>query len=198
MTRGTLVVVWLLAGYAGGGRLASSQSPRGGVTRLGAADAYGPGITTVSAGQVQFTLARPAHVIVLRVAQDGGIEPILPRAGEPTQYEAGLHGVEGPPLDATGGSPVHEPVLRSAEALARAGRRAPPPGADLGDSVSTPPAFWLVIVSDVATNASEVRTRLQAMKLEFPSVKAELEALPKALVAKRAGSWAAYYAPAGR
>ena len=137
MTRGTLVVVWLLAGYAGGGRLASSQSPRGGVTRLGAADAYGPGITTVSAGQVQFTLAR-------------------------------------------------------------AGRRAPPPGADLGDSVSTPPAFWLVIVSDVATNASEVRTRLQAMKLEFPSVKAELEALPKALVAKRAGSWAAYYAPAGR
>src|SRR5207248_6171472 len=114
MTRGTLVVVWLLAGYGGGGRLASSQSPRGGVTRLGAADAYGPGITTVSAGQVQFTLARPAHVIVLRVAQDGGIEPILPRAGEPTQYEAGLHGVEGPPLHSNGGAPVHEPAVQQA------------------------------------------------------------------------------------
>src|SRR2546421_8509350 len=148
MTRPTLLVACLLAGYAG--RFASSQSPRGGVTRLGAADAYGPGITTVSAGQVQFTLARPAHVIVLRVAQDGGIEPIIPRAGEPTQYEAGLHGVEGPPLDATGGAPVHEPGLRSPEALARAGRRAAPPGAGLGDSGSTPPAFWLVIGSDVA------------------------------------------------
>src|SRR5438874_12371386 len=108
MTRGTLVVVWLLAGYAGGGRLASSQSPRGGVTRLGAADAYGPGITAVSAGEVQFTLVRPAHVIVLRVGQDGGIEPIAPRAGEPTQYDAGLHGVEGPPPDDARGSPVHE------------------------------------------------------------------------------------------
>src|SRR6266700_2629709 len=133
MTRPTLVVACLLAGYAG--RFASSQSPRGGVTRLGAADAYGPGITAVSAGQVQFTLVRPAYVIVLRVGQDGGIEPIAPRAGEPTQYDAG-------------GSPVHEPVLRSAEALARAGRRAPPPGADLGDSVVTPKAFWLVVVSD--------------------------------------------------
>src|SRR5207253_2356097 len=48
MTRPTLVVACLLAGYAG--RFASSQSPRGGVTRLGAADAYGPGITAVSAG----------------------------------------------------------------------------------------------------------------------------------------------------
>src|SRR5437763_14183606 len=103
MTRGTLVVVWLLAGYAGGGRLASSQSPRGGVTRLGAADAYGPGITAVSAGRVQFTLARPADVLVLRVGQDGGIEPITPRAGEPTQHDAGLDGVEGPPRDAAPG-----------------------------------------------------------------------------------------------
>ncbi len=196
MTRPTLVVACLLAGYAG--RFALSQSPRGGVTRLGAADAYGPGITAVSAGQVQFTLVRPAYVIVLRVGQDGGIEPIAPRAGEPTQYDAGLHGVEGAPPDDARGSPVHEPVLRSAEALARAGRRAPPPGADLGDSVVTPKAFWLVVVSDVATSASEVRARLQAMKLEFPSVKAELEALPNALVGKRAGSWAAYYAPAGR
>ena len=196
MTRPTLLVACLLAGYAG--RFASSQSPRGGVTRLGAADAYGPGITAVSAGRVQFTLARPAHVIVLRVGQDGGIEPITPRAGEPTQYDAGLHSVEGPSLDDAPGLLVHEPVLRSAEALARAGRRAPPPGADLGDSVVTPKAFWLVVVSDVATSASEVRARLQAMTLDFSSVKAELEALPKALVGKRAGSWAAYYAPAGR
>src|SRR2546423_13271378 len=104
MTRGTLVVVGVLAGYAG--RLASSQSPRGGVTRLGAADAYGPGITTVSAGQVEVTLARPAHVIVLRVAQDGGHEPIIPRAGEPTQYEGRLPRAGGPPPDATGGPAV--------------------------------------------------------------------------------------------
>src|SRR6266516_2467851 len=87
MTRPTLVVACLLAGYAG--RFASSQSSRGGGTRLGAADAYGPGITAVSAGQVHFTLVRPAYVIVLRVGQDGGIEPIAPRAGEPTQYDAG-------------------------------------------------------------------------------------------------------------
>src|SRR5437660_5719033 len=103
MTGGTVVVVGLLAGYAGGGRLASSQSPRGGVTRLGAADAYGPGITAVSAGRVQFTLARPADVIVLRVGQDGGIEPITARAGEATPDDDGLHGDEGPPLDDTPG-----------------------------------------------------------------------------------------------
>src|SRR5207253_1365417 len=66
--------------------------------------------------------------------------------------------------------------------------------ADAGDSVVTPKAFWLVVVSDVATSASEVRAQLQAMKLDFSSVKAELEALPKALVGNRAGSWAAYYA----
>jgi hypothetical protein len=33
------------------------------------------------------------------------------------------------------------------------------------------------------------------MKLEFASVKAELQALPRARVAKRAATWAAYYAP---
>jgi len=44
--------------------------------------------------------------------------------------------------------------------------------------------FWLIHLMSVNG----------AMKLEFPSVKAELEALPKALVGKRAGSWAAYYA----
>jgi hypothetical protein len=193
MTQRTLVVTCLLVVCAG--RVASGQSPRPErVTRLGAADAFGPGITAVSAGGVQFQLARPAHVIVLRVGQDGSIEPIVPRAGEPTQYDIGLHGVAGPPLDEARASPVREPVLRSAEALARTGRRAPPPGADLGDSVITPHAFWLVVVSDVATSASEVRARLQAMKLDFSSVKAELEALPKALVGKRAGSWAAYYA----
>src|SRR5436190_24196674 len=127
MTRPTVVVACLLAGYAG--RFASSQSPRGGVSRLGAAEAYGPGITAVSAGQVQFTPGRPAHVIVLRVGQDGGFEPIAPRSGAPTQYDAGLHSTEGPSLDDAPGLLVHEPVLRSAEALARAGRRAPPPGA---------------------------------------------------------------------
>src|SRR5439155_19238104 len=153
MTRPTLLVACLLAGYAG--RFASSQSPRGGVTRLGAADAYGPGITAVSAGRVQFTLARPADAVVLRVGQDGGVEPITPRAGEPTQYDAGLHGVEGPPLDDAPGSLVREPVLRSAEALARAGRGAPPPGGGLGSSVTTAPAFGLVNVFDIATWARE-------------------------------------------
>src|SRR5437660_115190 len=162
MTQRTLVVTSLLVGCAG--RWASGQSPRPGVTRLGAADAYGPGITAVSAGGVEFLLERPAHVIVLRVGQDGSIEPIVPRAGEPTQYDVGVHSVEGPPLDEARVSPVREPVLRAARALA--------PGADLGDLVITPQAF----------------------KLTFPSVTAELEALPKALVAKRAGSWAAYYA----
>jgi len=162
MTQRTLVVTSLLVGCAG--RWASGQSPRPGVTRLGAADAYGPGITAVSTGGVEFLLERPAHVIVLRVGQDGSIEPIVPRAGEPTQYDVGVHSVEGPPLDEARVSPVREPVLRAARALA--------PGADLGDLVITPQAF----------------------KLTFPSVTAELEALPKALVAKRAGSWAAYYA----
>src|SRR3989454_793959 len=174
-------------GRRGGCGLGRTDAP-------GRAGSAGAGPRAWAAGRVQFNLVRRAQVFVLGVGQGGGIEPIAPRGGEPTQYDAGLHGVEGPPPDAAGGSPVHEPVLRSAAALARAGRRAPPPGADLGDSVVTPKAFWLVVVSDVGTSASAVRARLQAMKLEFPSVKAELEALPKALVGKRAGSWAAYYA----
>ena len=176
------------------GRCGVGQSP--GVTRLGAAEAYGPGILGVSSTEVVFELKRAAHVIVLRVDRDGSIEPIFPvRSDQPTEYPAGAHSITGAPLDTLPPAPgVRDPVLRSAAAAARAGRRAPPPGADLEPREVPPLAVWLVIVSDVPTSATELRTRLESLHREYVSVRREVEVLPRDLLGKRTRAWAAYYA----
>jgi hypothetical protein len=86
-----------------------------------------------------------------------------------------------------------DPVLRSPDALVRAGRAAPAPESARVDSTTH---YWLLVTSDVQTSASELRTRLEAMRRTYPSVQAELEALARGLVATRATLWAAYYAAA--
>ena len=145
---------------------------------------------------MRFELAQPAHVIVLRVEPDGTIEPVFPlRNDEPTQQQVGWHYMEAP--EAESGAPtarILDPVLRSPDALVRAGHPAPPPASPIVDS--TAPTYWLVVASDVPTSASQVHSLLQSTGREYRSVKAELEALPRALLEGRATTWAAYYARA--
>ncbi len=165
------------------------------VIRLGAVETYGPGIVSASPRDVRFRLARPAHIIVLRVTRDGSIEPVFPvRGDEVTQQGVGQHFVEAPDSESIApATRLLDPVLRSPEALVRAARPAPPPASPIVDSTAR---YWLVIASDVATSAGELRARLESMRREYRSVQAELEALARALTAGRATTWAAYYAQA--
>src|SRR5437870_4914349 len=105
------------------------------VTRLGAADVYGPGIMSVSIHEVRFELARPAHVIVLRVGADGTIEPVFPQRDDAaTRQDVGWHYVEAPEPES--GAPtarILDPVLRSPDALVRAAHEAPPPASPIMD-----------------------------------------------------------------
>ena len=183
----------LIAGCAG--HVAPRTTAPLAVTRLGAVDAYGPGIVSASPRDVRFRLARPAHVIVLRVEHDGSIEPVFPLRGDDvTQQGVGQHFVEAAePERVAPAARLLEPVLRSPDALVRAGRPAPPPASPIVDSTG---CYWLVVASDVATSAGELRTRLEAMRREYRSVPAELEALARGLTAGRATTWAAYYARA--
>ncbi|HEX4600658.1 MAG TPA: hypothetical protein VH116_04625 [Gemmatimonadales bacterium] len=167
------------------------------VTRLGTPDLFGPGIVVAASDSVQFVLTRPAYVIVLHVDADGSIDPAFPRrTGESTTsvpQGPGAYVVIAHDSAPAARALPPEPVIRSAAALARHGQQAPPPPADPGAPAQS---YWLVIAADVATSAREVRMRLQAMRLQFPSLEGELKALPRALVATRTGNWAAYYVPA--
>jgi hypothetical protein len=174
------------------------------VTRLGSRTAYGPGIVAAEARRVEFELTRPAHVIVLLVDPDGSIQPVFPAYGErTTERPVGRQVVE---LKATPGaaqtgpevSHAAPPVMRSAQQLAMEGERARPRATgDDEPRVALVTPYWLVIVSDVPTTAEDIEQRLEAMTLQFASMKAELDALARALVARRTKVWAASYAPAG-
>jgi hypothetical protein len=47
-------------------------------TRIGPAEDFGPGITGVQFNGINFDLASPAHVIVLRLTNSAGVEPVRP------------------------------------------------------------------------------------------------------------------------
>ena len=187
-------------------RLAWAQtvSPAPNVTRLGSRTTYGPGIVAAEARRVEFELTRAAHVIVLLVDPDGSIQPVFPAYGErTTERAAGRQVVE---LKATPGAAqatpdvphAAPPVMRSAQQIAREGERARPRATGDDEPRLTPvTAYWLVIVSDVPTSAEEIEERLGAMTLQFSSMKAELDALARGLVARRTKLWAASYTPAG-
>ena len=174
------------------------------VTRLGRRTEFGPGIVAAGARRVEFELTRPAHVIVLLVDPDGGIQPVFPASGEhTTERAAGRQVVE--LKAATGAAPAAPdvshappPVMRSAQQIANEGERARPRATgDDEPRVALVVPYWLVITSDVATTAEEVQAKLESMSLQFSSQKAELEALARGLMARRTKAWAASYAPAG-
>jgi len=174
------------------------------VTRLGQRTTYGPGIVAASARRVEFDLTRSAHVIVLLVDPDGGIQPVFPASGEhTTERAAGRQVVElnAPTGAGTAARDVPHaapPVMRTAQQLASEGERARPSatGDDEARAALVVP-YWLVITSDMATTAEEIQEKLESMNLQFSSQKAELEALARGLMARRTKAWAASYAPAG-
>lgn len=173
------------------------------VTRLGSRNVYGPGIVAATSRQVAFELTRPAHVIVLLVDPDGSILPVFPTPDVTiTERAPGYQVIAlNTPVAAEepGAGPRAPPVvISSSQQLAREGRPWHPSAAgdDPPPKVPVLP-YWLVILSDVPTSAAEVQDRLASMRMEFSSLQAELEAVARALVARRSKVWSALYTPAG-
>jgi hypothetical protein len=195
-----LIVALSVAPHIAGAVQVGVSSPT--VTRLGSRDAYGPGIVEATSRQLRLELTRPAHVIVLRVDPDGSIQLVSPESGEgAVERPAGQQIVEMPPASRVEAAPeaphVTDPVLRTADALAREGRRARPSATGSEEQAVAPAtAYWLLIVSDVPTSAADVEARLESMNREFPTMKAELEGLTRALIGRRTRQWAAFYTPA--
>ena len=66
-------------------------------TRIGPAEDLGPGITGVQFNGINFDLASPAHVIVLRVTNSAGIEQVRPlRSGDNSQLSRGEYSATAP------------------------------------------------------------------------------------------------------
>ena len=171
-----------------------AQAPR--VTRVGAPRTFGLTILHASLAELRFELGREAQVIVLQVDPAGGITPMFPTDSEPGLRPPGAHFLTGPAptAAATPDDPRLDPVMRSADELARGGRAVRPPAVSMGDESMPILAYWLVIVSDVPTSAREVRAQLQSAALDFGSVQDELKALPGVLIAERTKQWGAFYA----
>jgi hypothetical protein len=163
------------------------------VSRLGAAKNFGAGIVEASPARLRFELVKESYVIALQLDAQGGITPVFPTDTMPSMHFPGAH-VLTTALDDTTASedPVTQRRLQSAQELARTGRAVRPPAVAMEDR--PPVGYWLLIVSDAPTTATELRAQLETMNLEFRSVEDELRALPKALVGARAKSWGAYYA----
>ena len=173
------------------------------VTRLGSKDAYGAGIVAVQDDAILVELSRAAHVILVRVDEDGSIQPVFPTPGDTSNaLPAGRHivGIVGLQPNWSGpvpAAPSYEPVVRSADALARQGRTARPSATGDDDPLArrAAVAHWLLVVADVPTSAEDVETLLSSMPRDFSSMKAELEAVAQALTKRRAHLWSAFYAP---
>ena len=172
------------------------------VTRLGSNDAYGAGIVAVQDDAILVELSGVGHVIVVRVDEDGSIQPVFPTAADKSnELPAGRHivGIVGLQPNWSGpvpAAPSYEPIVRSADALARQGRAARPSATGDDDPRETGPpvAHWLLVVSDVATSAEDVESLLSAMSRDFSSMKAELEGVARALTNRRTRHWTGFYA----
>jgi hypothetical protein len=172
-----------------------AQDPGPRVKQLGSRDAYGARIATAASRAMAFELDTPAHVVVLRVEPDGSIELVYP-ADSAKQVAAGRHAVEasqpGVLAPAAAVEKPREPVLRTADGLARQGTRWFPPAA--GEEPPPPPmAYWLLVVSDVAMTADDVRDRLESMSRNFPTIQAEVEKVARELTRGRTRKWTGLY-----
>jgi hypothetical protein len=172
------------------------------VARLGSRDAFGPGIMAVQHDAIQVELKDAGHIIVVRVDADGSIQPVFPTPDDTSNaLPAGRHvvailGLQPELSTPATAAPALEPVIRTADQIARQGRQARP-SATGDDPVRPvePVAHWLLIVSDIPTSATEVESLLGAMTHDFPSMKAELETVAKALMHRRTRRWTGFYTP---
>ena len=112
-------------------------------TRIGPAEDFGPGITGVQFNGINFDLASPAHVIVLRVTNSAGVEQVRPlRSGDNSQLSQGEYLATAPSLSKSTyaaqaaqraawvsgvcGSPYEQDPARPVPAGADTSRRAAP------------------------------------------------------------------------
>ena len=189
-------------------------------TRLGLGEGFGPGIVSATARTMAFQLDAAAHVIVLRVMDDGTIEQVQPlRGGDPIIYP-GAHTVSAtgarvsstspsriPPLGSTvfgPGSlscvPILDPNLRAkpdpvcvAQEAARSTTMSEPSVAPPSQARHNEAGYWLVILSDAATAPVELEGRLRQLDLDAESLLGYVRQLPSALVGGRTTNWSAYY-----
>jgi hypothetical protein len=190
-------------------------------TRFGLGDRYGPGIVAASARAMRYQLGMDAHVIVLRVTEDG-IDQVRPGADHDPTEKPGLHAVSVPttrrrdvtgldPADFTSGPgslscvPVLDPNLNAkpdptcVERVTASTAPQPLAVARNGELKVNEVGYWLLIVSDARTTPAELKVRLLGYEAreddepEAATLVAIVQELPGLLVGGRTTSWAAYY-----
>jgi hypothetical protein len=171
-------------------------------TRIGPAEDFGPGIRDVTPSDVDLMLDVPAYVIALRVTRELGIQVVAPVSGSP-RSKRGAHYFRG------GAVSVADTSLRSVSSkpcTVRGDSRESCMGLPTryrisqlkqGGATSDAPGYWLLIVSDAPTPATEVLRRLGLMNLADPSLEALVRSIPEPLIASRTTHWAAYYGAFG-
>jgi hypothetical protein len=185
-------------------------------TRFGLGEGYGPGITAVNARAMRFELLTAAHVIVLRVTEDG-IEQVSPNSGRDPAVARGPHWVkvaaDRGPVDVAGpdpadfqsgpGSlscvPVLDPNLNAKpdpSCVERVSSRQTRPRTSgpvrLSDAINDI-GYWLLIVSDALTPPDELKHRLGQIESADTPLLTLVQELPGVLVGGRTTNWAAYY-----
>jgi len=185
-------------------------------TRFGLGEGYGPGIITVNARAMRFELVTVAHVIVLRVTEDG-IEQVSPASSRDPAVARGLHWVkvapERHPVDVVGpdpadfqsgpGSlscvPVLDPNLNAKpdpSCVEHVSTRETRPRTSgpvrLGNALNDI-GYWLLIVSDTRTPPDELKHRLGQIESADIPLLTLVQELPGVLVGGRTTNWAAYY-----
>jgi hypothetical protein len=188
--------------------------------RLGLGEGFGPGIAAATARSMTFQLDTAAHVIVLRVLDDGTIEQVQPQQGGDPIIHSGAHTVTArgaaassvshgrvPPLGSAAfgpGSlscvPILDENLRAKPDPACAAQEAQR-SARLQEQSGAPPTrmrddeagYWLLIVSDAPTAPMELESRLQQLDLDAESLLEYVRQVPSALVGGRTTNWSAYY-----
>jgi hypothetical protein len=185
-------------------------------TRFGLGEGYGPGIITVNARAMRFELVTVAHVIVLRVTEDG-IEQVSPASSRDPAVARGLHWVkvapERHPVDVVGPDPadfqsgpaslscvpVLDPNLNAKpdpSCVERVSTRETRPRTSgpvrLGNALNDI-GYWLLIVSDTRTPPDELKHRLGQIESADTPLLTLVQELPGVLVGGRTTNWAAYY-----
>jgi hypothetical protein len=190
-------------------------------SRIGPAEEYDLTIANVTPYDVDFNLAKPGYVIALRVTEGGGVRLVAPLDGKP-RTKPGTHYLRTETVRSGGVTWVEESYWTPAFGLqplctGPADKRsamgslgcvdAPPYGPPAeehrvrvpvyGRAWSALPGYWLVIVSDTPTAASEIWRRLATLDRSDTSLVNFVRALPQRLIASHTANWLASYAPFG-
>ncbi len=213
MTSRTLLAVIVVASAACAHPAALQQivTPQ---SRLGLGEGFGPGIVNATARAMTYQLDMPAHVIILRVLDDGTIEQIRPFREDPN-LARGAHQVIAtgaspstlapgfvPPLPVNTGSLSCTPIIdTNAKAdptcmgmeRARTSEMEQPPAPIPKRPRDDEAGYWLLITSDVATSAASLEARVRGLELDEGTLLDMVRQIPGALIAGRTTNWSAFY-----